>query len=117
METKATKAESPPPSTCEPITHRRGWRKVREEAGEKVGVLRVLLEEGDKHGGQDLCGVHDNVTLVTSKSTTLNSPSLPTLLEGRARRRHPGDRKTHNHTLFLLWRHREVTFSTGRLSS
>lgn len=99
METKATKAESPPPSTCEPITHRRGRRKVREEAGEKAGVLRVLLEEGDKHGGQDLSGVHDNVTFVTSKSTTPDSPSLPTLLEGPARRRHPGGPKIHNHTL------------------
>lgn len=55
-ENKITKAETPPPSTCEPITHRRGWSKVREEAGEKVGVLSVLLEEGNKHGGENLSG-------------------------------------------------------------
>lgn len=43
-----------PPSTCDPLTHRRGWSKEREEAGEKVGVLCVLLEEGDRDGGEDL---------------------------------------------------------------
>lgn len=45
-----------PPSTFDPLTHRRGWSKVREEAGEKAGVLCVLLEEGNKHGGENLCG-------------------------------------------------------------
>ncbi len=53
-EEEITKAETP--QYLRPITHRRGWSKVREQAGEKVVVLRVLLEESNKHGGDNLSG-------------------------------------------------------------
>lgn len=36
------------PQDHQPITHRRGWSKVREQAGEKAGALCVLLKESNK---------------------------------------------------------------------
>lgn len=39
--------QSRDPQYLSPITHRRGWSKVREQASQKV--FRVLLEEGNKH--------------------------------------------------------------------
>lgn len=47
-----TKAETP--QYLQPSRLRRGWSKVREQAGEKAGVLWVLLEEGNKNEGENL---------------------------------------------------------------
>lgn len=68
-----TKAE--PPQYLQPITHRRRWSKVREQAVEKVGVLRVLLEEANKHGGQNLSGCtrHKFVIVISAKGQKLHT--------------------------------------------
>ena len=39
------------PQYLQPITHRIGWSKVREEVVEKVGASCVLLEERNKKYG------------------------------------------------------------------